>query len=236
MRLKITIETKNKFIPFEYHGFLQGVIYHSLDKEQGNFFHDEGFGEQRIYKMFVFSELSGHYHVVKGGLMFDETASFYVSSVSSKLLNTLYEKVHQEGFIYLGKTKFKVVEAIPVKDVIYHEDHVYYLTTISPIVCYKTDAKKFMTFFHPKSQDFELSLQENLRRKYLTLFEDDTNELFEIQEIIKYRNTKVKYKKMVYNAYNCTMKVKVSPGYLKLLMHVGLGSKNAAGFGMVRIL
>ena len=93
MRLKITIETKDKFIPFEYHGFLQGVIYHSLDEEQGKFFHDEGFGEHRIYKMFVFSELSGHYHVVKGGLMFDETASFYISSVSSKLLNRVYQKV-----------------------------------------------------------------------------------------------------------------------------------------------
>jgi len=236
MRLKITIETKDKFIPFEYHGFLQGVIYHSLDEEQGNFFHDEGFGEHRIYKMFVFSELSGHYHVVKGGLMFDETATFYVSSVSSKLLNTLYEKFSQKGFIYLGQTQFKVIEVVPVKDVIYHKDHIYYLTTISPIVCYKTDAKKFMTFFHPKSQDFELSLQENLRRKYLTLFDNDDDQFFEIQEVIKYRNTKVKYKRMVYNAYNCTMKVKVSPGYLKLLMHVGLGSKNAAGFGMMRIL
>ncbi len=236
MRLKITIETKDKFIPFEYHGYLQGVIYHSLDEEQGKFFHDEGFGKQRIYKMFVFSELSGHYHVVKGGLMFDETASFYISSASSKLLNRVYEKVHEDGFIYLGQTEFKIVEAKPVKDVIYHEDHIYYLTTISPIVCYKTDEKKFMTFFHPKSQDFEVSLQENLQRKYLTLFDNDDDQFFEIQEIIKYRNTKVKYKRMVYNAYNCTMKVKVSPGYLKLLMHVGLGSKNAAGFGMMRIL
>ena len=236
MRLKITIETKDKFIPFEYHGYLQGVIYHSLDEEQGNFFHDEGFGEHRIYKMFVFSELSGYYRVVKGGLMFDETASFYISSVSSKLLNRVYEKVHEDGFIYLGQTKFKVVEAKPVKDVIYHEDHIYYLITISPIVCYKTDEKKFMTFFHPKSQDFETSLQENLQRKYLTLFDSDDDQFFEIQEVIKYRNTKVKYKRMVYNAYNCTMKVKVSPGYLKLLMHVGLGSKNAAGFGMMRIL
>lgn len=236
MRLKITIETKDKFIPFEYHGFLQGVIYHSLDEEQGNFFHDEGFGEQRIYKMFVFSELSGHYHVVKGGLMFDETATFYVSSVSSKLLNTLYKKFSQDGFIYLGHTQFKVIEVVPVEDIIYHKDHIYYLTTISPIVCYKTDEKKFMTFFHPKSQDFEISLQENLRRKYLTLFDNNNDEFFEIRKIIKYRNTKVKYKRMVYSAYNCTMKVKASPRYLKLLMHVGLGSKNAEGFGMMRIL
>ena len=103
----------------------------------------------------------------------------------SKKCSIAIVKVGGNGsYIRKGTEEIKV-EAIPVKDVIYHEDHVYYLTTISPIVCYKTDEKKFMTFFHPKSQDFEVSLQENLQRKYLTLFDNDDDQFFEIQEIIK---------------------------------------------------
>lgn len=237
MRLKVKLDATDKFVPFEYHGFLQGAIYHAMTEKQGDFFHDKGFGENRRYKMFVFSELIGKYTVSQGGLTFNDSVSFYISSVSSQMLNRLYEVFNQSDSLILGKTEFPIIEAVPVDDIHYNDSHEYTLTTISPIVTYKTDEHHFSTYFHPKSADFEASLQENLKRKYVALFnEDNQNEYFEIKKIIKYKNVMVKYKKNIFSSYTCTMKVKVSDQYLKLLMHTGLGAKNAAGFGMMKIL
>lgn len=237
MRIKITIDITNKWIPFEYHGFIQGVIYHALDIRLGSFFHDKGFYIQdRKYKMFVFSELSGRYHIHKKGLIFEEPASFYISSVSSDFMNQLYLYFKNTTSITLGKQIVKVLDVTQVEDVTYHDNNEYILQTLSPITCYKTDKKHFITYFHPKSQDFENSLKDNISRKYKILFKNDFYEYFKIVEIIRYKEVKVKYKKSIYIGYICTMKINVSNGYLKLLLHVGLGAKNAAGFGMVKIV
>ena len=237
MRLKITINMTNKWIPFEYHGYLQGVIYHALEDYQARFFHDEGFSYQdRLFKMFVFSELSGRYRVENRGLVFEEPAHFYISSISSDFMNSLYLSFTNTPYISLGKLTTEILEVSPVDDVIYNDDNEYVLKTLSPIVCFKTDQKKYVTYFHPKSQDFEDGLRNNISRKYLSLFENNDEEFFEIKNIITCKETKVRFKKSIYPAYLVTMKVKVSDGYLKLLMHAGLGSKNAAGFGMIEII
>lgn len=236
MRLQVTIDTTNKFIPFEYHGFLQGVIYHALNQTSGTFFHDVGFGENRIYKMFVFSELKGKYEVSNGGLIFKEPATFCISSISSDFMNQLFLYFTSNQYLTLGKQKLEILDAKPIEDIVYYESQEYILTTLSPITCYKTDEKHFTTYFHPKSQDFENSLKNNLSRKFLILYNDDSNEFFEIKEIKKCKEMKVKFKRSIYVAYLCTMKVHVSDRYLKLLLHAGLGSKNAAGFGMMKII
>lgn len=238
MRLKITIDSKDKLIPFEYHGFLQAVIYKALSEPLAQLYHDKGFGDNRIYKMFVFSELIGNYKLDRKGLIFTKDSSFYISSVSAKFLNDLFIHFSEDPFIKLGNLKLKITNLEPIDEMMWNESHEYFLSTISPITCYKTDEKHFTTFFHPKSQDFEESLKNNLKRKYSILYNDKNidNEYFEILEIDKIKSIKVKYKCRVFQAYNCVMKVKVSDKYLKLLMHTGLGAKNAAGFGMMHII
>ena len=236
LRLKITIDTKQQPIPFEYHGYLQGIIYHALSEESGSFLHDTGYGDERIYKLFVYSELIGKYRIENKKLVFISPVSFYISSVSSDMLNELYMYFNTVSEICFKDKKFNVLSAEPVDDIEYHKDGEYVLQTISPITCYKTDEKKFTSYFHPKSQDFECSIQENLFRKYETLYGKSPEEIFEISDVIKSKKTLVRYKGMVYESYLTTMKVKVSDSYLKLLMHTGLGAKNSAGFGMVKII
>ena len=236
MRLKITIDTKQQSIPFEYHGYLQGIIYHALSEESGSFLHDTGYGDDRIYKLFVYSELIGKYRIENRKLVFTSPVSFYISSVSSDMLNELFMYFNTVEEIHFKDMYFDVLAAEPVDDIEYHEDGEYVLQTISPITCYKTDEKNFTSYFHPKSQDFECSIQENLHRKYETLYGKSPEEILEIVDIIKCKKTLVRYKGMVYEAYITTMKVKASDAYLKLLMHTGLGAKNSAGFGMVKIV
>lgn len=236
MRLKVRVNLTNKTIPYEYHGFLQGMIYHALLEDQGTFFHDEGFElKNRIYKMFVFSDLSGKYEASRNGLKFLEPATFYISSISSEFLNQLFLYFSKTPYVRFGEQYVEVLEAVPVKDMMYSEDCIYTLQTLSPITAYKTDEKKYTTYFHPKSQDFENSLRDNLNRKYHILYDNSDDQFFEILNIDRYKEVKVKFKKNITLAYICTMKVRVSDRYLKLLMHAGLGSKNAAGFGMMKI-
>lgn len=235
MRLKIIIDAENNPIPFEYHRFLQAIIYRALNEDTGNFLHEQGYGEDRKFKLFVYSELIGRYKIQEKHLVFTEPVTFYISSVSSKMLNELYLYFNKQEYIFFNHIPLRVIDAEPVEDIVYHEDQRYMLQTLSPIVCYKTDDKNFTTFFHPKSRDFEESLKNNIQRKYEVLFGRKGKDIFEIDDIIKYKRTMVKYKKTSYEAYLVTMKVHVGDAYLKLLMHTGLGSKNSAGFGMMKI-
>ena len=239
MRLKITLDTKGQPVPFEYHGYLQGMIYHALNDDTAEQLHDRGYGDDRIYKLFVFSELSGKYVIKNRSLVFTEPVRFYVSSVSSEMLNELYTFFNENEEVRFGRNMFDVVSAEPVREFGYNENMEYRIRTISPITAYKTDEKNYTTYFNPKSADFENSLHDNLRRKYVTCYGEELSaedDIFEILDVEKSSKRISKYKETNYNAYMCVMRVKVSDTYLKLLMHTGLGASNSAGYGMMCIM
>lgn len=236
MRVKIIVDTKNDIIPFEYHGFLQGAIYKSLTVS-GEFIHDHGVGEERTYKMFTFSELSGKYEVADGGIVFLQPCCFYVTSIYATVLNEVFSYYTENKKILLGKNEYEVLDVIPINDECQtNESKEYTIRTLSPITCYKTDEKRYRTYFNPKSQDFEDSLLNNLIHKAEALNEDVSDEYFSIDKVLKEKVIKIKFKNNVYTAYYCTLRITVSDYFLWLLMHTGLGSKNSAGFGMVEIL
>ena len=238
MRLKIVIDTQSVCIPYEYHGFLQAAIYKALDESKANFYHNVGYeSHNRHYKMFVFSDLKGPYYADKKGLYFKDYAKLFVSSLDADFLNQLYIYFNYHKTIQLGNNVFEVIEAEPIlNDVKLNNDSEYWIQTLSPVTCYKTDEKKFTSYFHPKSVDFEKSARNNLEAKLLTILDNADDEFFEIEAIQNIKLKPVKYKQMVIEAYSFKMKIHCSDNYLKLLLHCGMGSKNSAGFGMVRLL
>ena len=233
MRLKVTLDTQKQWLPFTYHRYLQGMIYHALPKDLGDFFHDEGFGQ---FKLFTFSELIGKYEVKDRGLVFTSPIEFYMTSISSDFLNQLYLFFLQNKNVTIGQVSCQVLKVEAVDDLYYRDNHIYEIKTLSPITCYKTDENHFTTYFHPKSKDFEKSIQDNLKKKYIELYKGIGKEFFDIVEIKRFKELKVKYKNSVVIAYQCTLNVHVSDKYLSLMMHTGLGSKNSAGFGMIELL
>lgn len=237
MRLKIVIDTKSVCIPYEYHGFLQAAIYKALEESKADFYHNVGYeSHNRHYKMFVFSDLKGPYYADGNGLYFKDYAKLFVSSLDSDFLNQLYIYFDYYRTIQIGDNIFEVISAEPMlDDVQLHEDNEYWIQTLSPVTCYKTDEKRYTTYFYPKSADFENSIQNNLSAKLLTILDDTDGEFFEIKEIQNIKRRPVKYKQMVIEAYSFKMKIRCSDNYLKLLLHCGMGSKNSAGFGMIRL-
>ena len=237
MRLMIQIDTDNETIPFEYHGFLQAAIYRGLGIEKGKFYHNEGYAlNNRFYKMFVFSELRGKYLPAERGLRFIDYPKFYISSVDSDFLNRLFQYYDEKKQIQIGKKSFDIVEIGPVEDLIYHKNHEYRIKTISPVTCYKTDEKHFVNYYHPKSMDFESSIENNLQRKSTILNMYTEDDYFAINSVQYAKLKKVKFKGGLIHAYDCCMDVSASDHYLKLLLHTGIGAKNSSGFGMVKVI
>lgn len=236
MRLQIQINTRDVLIPYEYHGFLQAAIYKGLSEKNATFYHDKGYGENRLFKMFVFSELMGRYEAVENGLYFLNNPSFFISSLDPSFLNQIYQFYTDLGELTLGNSVFEITRIGPVNDMFFHENNEYVMRTLSPVLCYKTDEKRYKTYFHPKSSDFEISVRENLRRKAEAIGIDPSNDFFEILEVFKAKQVRVKFKRSTNPSYSCQMKIRVSDNYLKLLLHTGMGAKNSAGFGMIQLM
>lgn len=169
-------------------------------------------------------------------MIFKEDPSFYISSVDSSFLNQIYSYYLNKGFIQFGKHELEITNIGPVEDIKLHQDQEYMIQTISPITCYKTDEKKYKTYFNPKSFDFEQSILDNVRRKSEALGLDHTEDSFSIKDVKWMKETKVKFKGNIISAYHVRMIINTSDAYLKLFMHTGMGSKNSSGFGMIKIV
>lgn len=235
MRLQIQIDAKSAVIPYEYHGFLQAALYKALNKNYANFYHDKGYGnENRLFKLFVFSEFVGRYEPTKEGIQFLNKPSFFVASVDPDFLNQIYSYYADSKKLILGKQVFEISKIGPVKDLVYNKSQEYNIRTISPVCCYKTDGKRFRTYYNPKSEDFEIGIRENLRKKALALDLDPSEEFFEIIKVENSRESFVKYKKNTILGYSFKARIHVSDMYWRLLLETGMGAKNSAGFGMIQ--
>lgn len=235
MRLKLVIDI-NQEIPFSYHHYLQGMIYHAIEDSSSVALHDQGIGESN-YKYFTFSELKGPYINSGKGIRFTKPAYLYITSASASMLNHLYIEFMENPKVRIGRNTFNIIGIEPINDdVIFNENNHYVLRTLSPITCYKTDRKGYTTYFDARSSDFEDSIISNLQKKFKALFESDDDEFIEFIDIRKIKEVKVKYKNVLYVAYNLEMEAKISDEYLRLLLHSGLGAKNSAGFGMMELI
>ena len=237
MKIKITFNTNNKIIPFEYKGYLQGAIYKCFDEEMGTFIHDSGVTyEDKSFKMFTYSELLGKFNVVKGrGLKFEDEATFYVTSIFKEIIDSVYEYYLQDDILVLGHNGFNIKSVELIEDY-FNEQETYTIRTLSPIITYKTDKKNYRTFFNPQSEDFETALRNNLERKYMSLYEEEPdNEYFEVIKATNIRKQVAKYKTSVFDSFHCELEIRCSYRYLQLLVLTGAGSKNSAGFGMIEI-
>lgn len=234
MELRLVIDTKQQKIPFNYHQIIQGIIYHALTPETGKQLHDEGYGEKRKFKLFVFSELKGNYNADHNGLVFLQQVQLHIASLSTQFINELYLYFKDHRTLSLNGIEVEILNMKIKDDIEYHENEEYVLKTLSPITCYKTEDNGFTNYIHPNSEEFEQALIGNLERKQALLGEQEGS--FKLLEVVKYKKRIVKYKKVSYCAYDCTLKVKVSNQLLHVLLNTGLGTKNPAGFGMVKII
>lgn len=238
MELKITFKPPHQPISFAYQHYIQGAIYSSLNTDTATYLHNKGdWSDNRNYKMFTFSQLLGHYVVVNRMLQFDSKVTLYITSLYAEVLNEIYFCLEKQRYMQIGKVRFVIEELEAIKEVdVKPTLSSYTIKTLSPILVYTTDEKKFTTYHDPHSQVYEDIVRNNLFNKYKALYgELPEEEVFKITDVIYSKPSIYKYKGNTFKGYNLTLKIEATHDILLIALHTGIGSKNSGGFGMIEL-
>lgn len=247
MRLKITLRADDHgrlAVPIHYQSLLQGLIYHSLEKDRTlqTFLHDEGFAYQnRRFKLFTFSRLLGPFYFDRksGELIFKDKVDWYVGSILPDFINALGEKFLLTGVVQMGKQK-AVIEGLEYEKMMEPADSAT-ISMLSPITIYSTyekeDGGHLTHYFRPDDAVFSHLLIKNSIKKYEAFYGDPYNGSMSFAPLHVSEKDKVvtNYRKTIINAWGGTYKLSADPKMVNFLYSVGLGSKNSQGFGMFKL-
>lgn len=242
MHLTISFEPKEERsqIPIQYNYIVQSAIYQALTKDVGGFFHDVGFelGGRR-FKMFTFSRLIGKASVnkEKGTLEFRGPINLVVASPIPQFCASLVTGLLKLGEITLDRAILSVRKVQISEPKV--DGNFLNVKVISPVVVYSTmtkyDGSKYTCYFNPKEKDFQLLVEENLRKKYQILAQDNVprDPPFKITPKGTPKLSILNYKGTIIKGYTCRFSLEGPTSLLQVALDAGLGSKNSQGFGCI---
>ncbi|MGC9166160.1 MAG: CRISPR-associated endoribonuclease Cas6 [Thermoplasmata archaeon] len=233
MRLLINL-TSDKHVPKEYFNkyYFQSSIYFNLINT--NF---ENLHNKKGFKFFTFSDF-----FPSGDLEPNKIKSIIISSPNKDFIKTLFDKMNDNGLIYLSEKKLNIssLKVYEIKNV------PKIFETGSPIVLQVE--KKYNKYFSFKNNNsiscFLRRLKENAIKKYTTYYniEEFNFEEFIFDELMFKREVVVNLKKngknflMIGSTWYYLKKIRISNDLLnfyRFIMEAGLGEKNSLGFGFI---
>jgi CRISPR-associated endoribonuclease Cas6 len=234
-------------VPIQYNHLLQGLIYANLDRALSEWLHEKGhaYGARR-FKLFTFSRLFGKREMRNGRVRFDGPAHFYLSAVDSEVLGSFAEHLLTKPAVRLGSAECRVAEVgvepepriDPAKPVL--------VKAISPITAYSTlqapNGRKKTYYYAPQEKEWSEALVANIARKAKALewaadVDEDLKGAYMKPYKVKSGDQKIlDFKGTVIKGWTGLYEVKLPEPYFRLAYDAGLGSKNAAGFGMVGVI
>lgn len=237
LRLKIEMKKKGFKIPISYQSILQGLIYNTFQQQElGDFYHNRGYTlDEKVFKMFVFSNLYGDYTIENKELCFNERFRFYLSSYDERFIESFYNFLTINSKVILNNQIVDIVNVEMVDLPYYSGIKTIKIKTISPVVAYKT-IDKYVQYFKPSDAEFEQLIFNNLIRKDKA-YQSHINEIkFKIKEIKFEKERIVKFKNTFYKAYMFMMDIETNYDTLKLLYDTGMSAKGSSGFGMINVI
>lgn len=236
MRLKIELTSKELKLPINYQATIQGMIYSVFSKEDyGKFLHDEGYRlDNKVFKLFVFSNLFGKYRIDNKKIIFEDKCYFYIASESEEFIQIVYQFYMNNEIIILDGQKVKI-NNIKMVDVPYFRgEKDIVIRTLSPVVAYRTE-NNYVNYFKPSDEEFALLCFNNLLNKNASIDNPISNLVFSINSINYEKKRLVRFKNTFYIAYMSEMNIHTNYETLSLLYNTGLSSKGSAGFGMIEV-
>jgi len=240
--MHLTIEftsDKEIILPVHYNHIIQGFIYDTIDKELADFLHSKGYGQERLFKLFCFSNILSRpdRKSIPDHLVFHDKITIEISSpmidFCESFANGVFKKTIRMG------SNFLEVASIKIDHQTVNSDNVV-LIPLSPIVAYSTllrpNGRKYTCYFQPGEEDFHRIVSENLRKKYGAYMnvEPPAGDIT-IQPIQTPRLHLVKYKGFIIKGYTCKLQISGPKELIQVGVDAGLGSKNSQGFGCVRL-
>lgn len=243
IKLKLSsIDGKEIRLPIQYNYYIQSMIYKLLEERMSDFLHEKGFElGKRQFKMFCFSQLIGNYRICKENkeITFANEVDLYISSPMLEFLTQLSNSLLLSNHITLSNENL-FVKSLEVKNELINSDKVI-VRTLSPITVYSTlyraEGGKYTCYYSPKDKEFGKLVSENIIKKYVAyLKKEPVTKQFCIKPIGKSRLHVLTYKGTLIKGYSGKFILDGEKELIELALVSGLGSKNAQGFGYIKLL
>ncbi|HFU4218464.1 TPA: CRISPR-associated endoribonuclease Cas6 [Streptococcus suis] len=229
-RVDVDLNGKSLVLPTHYQQVVQGILYHAMPRIVADKAHYQAKGVRNL-PLFTFSQLFGDFSKdhKKGTLLFSELY-FYVS-FKDEVLGYEVVKNLMKGIDFYGKRYACQIHLLP------DYSGGYWMQTLSPILARRTDPEtRKVTFFKPNTMDFTLAIYNNLKRKYLHYYGKEYVGEFALSAIPEsIQPVSVRYKNTYLKGYTGKFYLVASPQAMEMVYDMGLGEKNAQGFGMFRM-
>jgi|LSQX01.3.fsa_nt_gb CRISPR-associated endoribonuclease Cas6 len=244
MRFKIELAFQGELtLPIHYNHILQGFIYNNIsDDAFRQFLHDEGFKyERRNFKLFTFSRIFGNFKMDAGAktISFTSPIKLIVSSVLDDFVNDFGSTLLRKDSLILGKTPVKFT-SLEVEKYQESSEEVT-ITMLSPMTSYSTvevHGKKKTIYHKPGEEVFNKLVYENLKKKYKSYYGKELPESDFSLEPVNEKDIKLiiaRYRNFIIKGWTGDYILKAHPEVIGFAYDVGLGSKNAQGFGCFEI-
>ena len=249
IQVNLTPESRTKLsLPIHYGAILQGFIYSQLEPNLASWLHGAAYSyAQRTFKMFTFSRLTGRFELdtKTKRISFDGPVTFQLASHNSEVLASFAEHLLKSQTLRLGQNEVQVGGVEILRPPCVEPDKPVRVKALSPITIYSTFQKpggsKLTHYYSPPEKDWSSMLLQNLARKAKALEWEGKGKALENAYIkplrVSERDKKiVGYKGFTVQAWMGRYELKLPQAYFELAYDVGLGGKNAQGFGMVEVI
>lgn len=234
MRLKIVFNPDGAGIPLHYRQGVQAFLYSIFPLEIAEYMHDMGnIDGSKQFKPFVFSNIIGKYTVIDKKIYFSDGAILYFATPISELLASVYLFLQNNPVMVLYD-QFMPVVSVQILDESM-DDGTYHYGTLSPVTVYSTE-DGFTSYAEPYHNEYRDMLKENLKRKYEQIYQEPCHEYINIYSFSDVKQNICKFKNTHVVAYRYRCKITTTKNMHDIILNCGLGSKNAAGFGMMELV
>ncbi|MCS1350068.1 CRISPR-associated endoribonuclease Cas6 [Mechercharimyces sp. CAU 1602] len=243
MRFQIELDCERPILlPRNYQRVLQGMIYHMIENENiRDFLHNKGFiWEERRFKPMVFSWLQGSYSIEKDKVRFYPPIRLYISSCWPPLIEELARAFLSTSVISLRGQAIMINHVEVLAEPPLDEGDLI-VRTLSPITVYSTyeseEGRKVTYYYDVRDDSFSKLIRLNLIKKAKAIFdwnlEDRPFAIRPVGDVHERQQKRIWYKGFLIRAWNGTFRMSGDPFLKQMGYQVGLGGKNAQGFGMV---
>lgn len=229
-------------IPLHYNHIVQAAIYNAIDPELAAFLHERGYESgSRRFKLFAFSRIVGRFQINqdRNTIKFSDEVKLIVTSPVDKFCQSIANGMLTKGRLRFGSAETEMGKMVVQQFKVAGERVA--LRTLSPVVVYSTllrpDGRKYTCYFGPGEPDYDLLVENNLRKKYQAFYGKEAPPgKVKVRRLGKGDMRLVSYKGTVIKGYTGKVVLTGPKELLQMGVDAGLGSKNSQGFGCVEVL
>ncbi len=233
MQLKFKFNLDSPFeIPMNYKYQVQSALFIKLEEiSSSDFWHNSGFGEAEIFKLFLIGPLVGKYTTDGKKLIFEESISLEIRSPLFEFCDDIQRSFELNPSIKLFDRRLSLAEMTLTN---YHiNTNQSLFRTVTPILVITKNENRQMQFISPDDERFTQRLVDNIYKKFSALYQEEPPQI-KIDVIESGRRVITKYKEIGFAAYHCVLSIEAPPQMLEFIYNSGLGNRNSQGFGMIR--